>query len=332
LNIQFQYPQLLYALGLVPLFAICFLFYLIWKRKAIKRIGDRKLVKELYKNHSPIKTVLKFVLLIIAFSLGCIAIANPRRQDAGSNEVRKGIDVVVALDISNSMLAADIAPNRLQQAKAFIQKLMEKMPDNRIGLVLFAGHAYLQMPLTFDHNAAQLFVTTAQPGSIAAQGTAIGDALDKCRIAFGEQSGKYKAVVLITDGETHDATGLEAAQRLSKSGVMINTVGIGSAEGSTITDTTGESKKDASGNIVISRLNESFLQQLAATTNGSYVHLENSNTAVAQVTQQLATIEKTALGDASQFTYQTFYIWATLPMLLLLLIELFSPDRKKVKR
>jgi Ca-activated chloride channel family protein len=205
------------------------------------------------------------------------------------------------------------------------------MPDNRIGLVLFAGNAYLQMPLTFDHSAAQLFVSTAQPSAMGVQGTAIGDALDKCRLAFGTESEKYKAVVLITDGETHDENAVTAAQQLGQSGVMINAVGIGSPEGGTITDTAGNSKKDAAGNEIISKLNEPLLQQLATATNGIYVHLQNISEATGQVNTQLAKIEKTALGDTSLFTYKTYYGWMALPMLLLLMIELFFPDRKKVK-
>ncbi len=270
--------------------------------------------------------------MLLAFGLGCIAVANPRKQDASTMEVRKGIDLVIALDVSNSMLATDVPPSRLQRAKAFILKLTEDMPDNRVGLVLFAGNAYLQMPLTFDRSAVQLFVTTAQPAAIPVQGTAIGEALDRSRMAFGDESGKYKAVVLITDGETHDENAAAAAQLLAQNGVMINTVGIGSAEGSAITDTAGNTKKDASGSEVISKLNEPLLQQLASSTNGLYVHLQNISEGAKDISTQLATIEKTALGDSSLFTYKTFYTWLALPMLLLLLIEIFIPDRKKIKK
>ena len=332
MTIQFQYPQALWALALVPVFLVIYMFYLLWKRRATRRLGDAALVKQLYKNHSKGKAVLKFVLVLLAFSLGCVAVANPRKQDKATMEVRQGIDLVIALDVSNSMLATDVPPSRLQRAKAFILKLTEQMPDNRVGLVLFAGNAYIQMPLTFDHSAAQLFVSTAQPSAIAVQGTAIGEALDKCRLAFGQESEKYKAVVLITDGETHDENAAQAAQQLAQNGVMINTVGIGSVEGSPITDTAGNVKKDEAGNEVISKLNEPLLQQLATSTNGIYTHLENINEGATQVLRQLNTIEKTALGDASLFTYKTFYAWLVLPMLFFLVLELFFPDRKKVKK
>ncbi|MBD0284954.1 MAG: VWA domain-containing protein [Flavisolibacter sp.] len=331
MDIQFQYPQFLWALAGVPFFLLLYIFYRLWRRRVVRRMGERRLIKELYKNHSPLKSALKVFLLLLAFSLGCIAIANPRRAVDTVGDVRKGIDVVIALDVSNSMLATDVAPNRLQQAQAFIQRLIQTMPDNRIGLVLFAGHAYLQMPLTFDHNAAQMFVAAASPGNVPEQGTAIREALQRCNDAFDKQGGKYQSIVLITDGETHDEKALDEARKLADRGVMINTVGIGSATGGTIMEAGNTPKRDASGNVIVSRLNEQLLQQLAAATKGTYVLLTDVNKAVREISIQLSVIRKTALGDASLFTYQTFYIWCTIPMLLLLLLELFLPDRKKVK-
>jgi len=295
-------------------------------------MGDEKLVKTLYKNHSSTKSILKFSLIVIAFAAGCLAVTNPRKPDASSAEARKGIDLVIALDVSNSMLATDLAPNRLARAKQFISRLVDNLKDDRIGLVEFAGNAYLQMPLTFDQSAARLYVSAANPNAIAAQGTNIGDALQKADIAFGEESDRFRSVVLITDGETHDEDALDKAKELAKKGVMINTVGIGSTEGTTLPDTaTGSPKKDENGQVVISKLNEQLLQQIAATTNGVYVHLESAEAAVKEVLSQYAQIEKKALGDTSLYTYQTFYAWVAVPMLLLLMVELFIPDRKKLK-
>lgn len=322
---------MLWALAAAPFFLLLFLLYLWWRKRAVKRIGQPVLVKALFRNHSSLKTVFKFFLILFAFSLGCIAVANPRRPEDTSGEVRKGIDVMIALDVSNSMLATDVAPNRLQLAKSFIRGLIQAMPDNRVGLVLFAGHAYIQVPVTFDHNAAQMFVETAGPASIQAQGTAIGEALEKCRTAFGEQSGKYRSVVLITDGETHDEKAVETAQRLAERGVMVNTVGVGTPGGGTIVGVDSTTKRDATGNVIVSQLNEALLQQIAAVSRGTYLLLNNTPNAVGRMTQQLAGIEKTALGDASLFTYKTFYAWLALPMLFLLILELFFPDRKKSK-
>lgn len=332
MNFQFQYPQYLWALAAVPLMLLLFVAYQLWKRRTIQRIGDARLVKALYPSHARGKGVLKFFLFLFAFSLGCIAIANPRQPDEMQEDARKGIDVVVALDVSNSMLATDVAPSRLQRAKGALNKLIDALPNDRIGLVLFAGNAYIQMPLTTDHGAAKLFIGTANPGAITAQGTSIADALEKSDLTFPAEGDRFKAVVLVTDGETHDDNAATKAEELAAKGVMINTIGIGSAEGSVILDATnGTERRDAAGNVVISKLNEPLLQQVAAATNGAYINLQGTDAAVEQLVAQLAQVEKKALKDTSIFTYKTFYAWLALPMLLLLILELFFPDRKKVK-
>jgi Ca-activated chloride channel family protein len=330
LNIQFQYPQLLWALGAIPLFFLIYIINVYWRRKRIKRIGDPALVKELYKNHSRVKSFIKFFLIILAFACGCIAIANPRKPDFNTAEARKGIDIMVALDVSNSMLADDIKPNRLAIAKRFIYQLMKSLENDRVGLVLFAGNAYVQMPLTFDHATAQMIVSIAAPSTFRSQGTAIGDALLKSDLAFQEDSKRFKTIVLITDGETHDENAVAQAVDLGNKGVMINTVGIGSAGGASIIDTiSGGVKKDLSGNTVISKLNEALLQELAAKTNGKYVHLENISASSESLVQHLSQIEKTALGDMSRLNYTSFYLWLAWPLFFLLVIEIFIPDKKK---
>lgn len=330
-HLQFQYPQAFWLLLLLPFYILLFLLYQNWKRKATRRIGEVSLVKELSKNHSRSKTIIKFVFIIIAFACGCIALANPRIPDKNSGEVRKGIDVVIALDVSNSMKATDIAPNRLARAKQFISKLIDNLQDDRVGLVVFAGYGYAQLPLTFDYDAARLYVSAADPSNITAQGTSIADAFDKANLLFGKESERFKSIVLITDGETHDENALDKLKELAAKGVMVNTVGIGSPQGSTITDSSGKVKTDASGQPVISKLNEQILQQIAQATNGIYVHLESADAAVKQIMNQYSQIDKKALGDTSLYTYQTYYAWLAVPMLLLLVAATFLPDRKKVK-
>jgi Ca-activated chloride channel homolog len=329
-NIQFQYPQAFWLLTLIPFTLFLFLMYISWKRKARKRIGDTQLVKELSANHSSAKTVIKFLLITIAFACGCVALANPRVPDKNSGEARKGIDVVIALDVSNSMKATDIAPDRLSRAKQFISHVIDNLQDDRVGLVVFAGYGYAQMPLTFDYEAARLYVSSADPSNISAQGTSIADAFDKANILFGKENERFKSIILITDGETHDENAMEKLKDLAAKGVMVNTVGIGSPEGSTIKDTAGNVKMDASGQPVISKLNEQILEQIAQATNGVYVHLQNTDVAVKQVMNQYAQIDKKALGDTSLYTYETYYTWLAVPMLLLLIAETFLPDRKKL--
>ncbi len=332
-DLQFQYPQALWLLAAIPLFILLFVLYFIWKKKAIKKIGDLALVKALYRNHSSAKLIIKFFLLVVAFTLGCIALANPRKPQAGANEARKGIDVVVTLDVSNSMLAADVSSTtRLQKAKEFITRTVAAMPENRFGLVLFAGHAYVQMPLTYDHSAATLFVASANPSTITAQGTGIKEALDKSELPFANSEDRYKAIVLITDGETHDDGAVITATEFALKGIMIHTVGIGSAAGAAIIDpVTKEYKKDASGNVILSKLNEPLLQQIAAAANGNYINLQSSATAVDQLRTEFSTAEKKVLVDTSLLNYTSFYWWFAAPMLLLLMTEIFFPDRKKIK-
>lgn len=328
---QYQYPQALWLLTGLGLLLLIYWGYARWKRRTARKMGDERLIGTLTKNHSKLKSGIKFSLLLLGFALGCLALTNPRKPIDAPGEERKGIDVVIALDVSNSMTATDVPPDRLQKAKQFINKLIDKLPDDRVGLVLFAGNAYVQMPLTFDHGAAKLYVSAATPGSIPSQGTAISEALEKGRLAFEETSDRFKSMVLITDGETHDENAEEELQEAVQRGIMINTVGLGSPEGTTILDSAGNVKKDEAGNTVISKLNDAILKNIATASQGAYVHLENSDEAVAQVVAQYAGIEKKALLDTSLFNYQPFYMWLVVPMLLFLLIEIFIQDRKKVQ-
>jgi Ca-activated chloride channel family protein len=332
LNWQFQYTQAFYLLAILPFLVLLYILYRSWRNKNIRKIGDKRLVSLLIASHATKRSVLKFVLVLTAFAAGIITLANPRKPDESSADFRKGIDIVIALDVSNSMLATDIPPNRLARARSFITRLIDQVPNDRVGLVVFAGNAYVQMPLTFDRSAAKMYVATAGPQGVAAQGTSIGDALVKAEIAFGEETERFKSIILISDGETHDEAAVEKLQELAAKGIMINTLGLGSAEGATIIDpATGKPRTDASGQVVISKLNEAILQQLAAATNGIYLPLTSAESAVKQVLDQYRDIEKKALSDTSLFNYKTFYTWFALPMLLLLLIDLIITERKKRK-
>lgn len=329
MNYQFQYPQAFYLLALLPLLVLIFFAYRYRQARSVKKIGDPPLVTALYRNHSSSKTIFKFILLSLAFALGCIILANPRIPES-SGEVRKGIDVVVALDVSNSMLATDIAPDRLTRAKQFISKFIDRLQDDRTSLVVFAGNGYIRTPLTFDKGATRMFVSVASPGSIREQGTNISDALDKAEFVFGDQDERFRTVILITDGETHDDNAVATAKRLAERGIMVNTVGIGSEEGSTLTDSTGNVKENE-GQVVVSRLNEEILKQLAASTNGVYVRLNGVDDAVTTISSQFSDIDKKALGDTANFIYHPLYAWLAVPMLLLMLLEIFIPDRKKIR-
>jgi Ca-activated chloride channel homolog len=331
LAFQFQHIQFIWLLAAIPFFILLFIWLLRWKQKVVKRMGDKKLIRELTSNFSPKLFNLKFLLLMLAMGAGVVAVMNLRKPGDADGVTRKGIDVVIALDVSKSMLATDLQPNRLERAKQFISKLMNAMPDDRIGLVLFAGKAYMQMPLTTDHSAAQLFVSSASTDAVPQQGTVISDALKMSANAFNTAERRFKTVILISDGEDHDAEAVKTAKELAVQGMMINTVGIGSPEGATIIDpATGETKKDETGNPVISKLNEEELKLIADNTNGAYIRLQGSDEAVEAVKKSLSQIESKAFGDVSLMNFKTYYWWFAGVMLIFLLVENFIPERKKL--
>ncbi len=331
MDFRFQYKEFIWLFVGIAILVLLFATLLLWKKKTRKKIGDQKLVSLLINNFSSKKFTVKFILILIAAALGIVAVMNPRKAGPSDNNTRKGIDLAIVLDVSKSMLAADLQPNRLERAKQFIGKLMNEMPDDRIALVLFAGKAYLQMPLTVDHGAAQLFVSSASPDAVPQQGTVISEALNMSAKAFNSADKRFKAVVLISDGEDHNEDAVKTAKDLSEEGIMINTIGIGSAEGSSIIDPlTGEEKKDLNGTTVISKLNEAPLQEIATATNGIYIRLESSDAAVASLKQQLAQIESKAFGDVSQMNFNTYYMWLAAGMFILLIMESLIPERRKV--
>ncbi len=328
---QFQHNEFIWLFAGLAALAGLFLLHLQWKKITAKRIGDENLVKALISNYSPKLFTLKFLLLFCAFVVGVIAVMNPRKPGESGAVNRKGIDIAIALDVSKSMLAADLAPNRLERAKQFITKLMNEMPNDRIALILFAGKAYLQMPLTTDHGAAQLYVSSASPDVVPQQGTVISDALNMSANAFNTADKKFKTVILISDGEDHDEDAINTAKKLSEQGVMINTIGIGSPEGATIIDpATGDLKKDEAGNTVISKLNEDILKEIATATNGEYLRLQGSDEAVSVLTKQLSQIDKKVFADVSQMNFKTYFLWFTAIMFILLLVENFIPERKRM--
>ena len=326
---HFQHIEYLIGLAAIPLLIFLCWMVIRWKKNTVKKIGDPPLVIELIKGHSPVKFLIKCLLAVCGLATLVLAMANLQKPGIMENVNRQGVDIVIAMDVSNSMLAEDIKPNRLEKAKQFLYKLMDQLKNDRVGLVWFAGRAYTQMPLTTDQGMARMYIQNANPDIVPAQGTMISEALRISNAAFNSKERKFKAVVLITDGEDHDPATAEAAKELTANGVMINTVGIGSPDGSPIIDrTTNEPKKDPLGNTVISKLNESGLQQLAQTSKGVYVHLDDVNEAVKTITQQLDTIEKTSLEDKAFKDYKSYFQWFLAAALLLILAEFFIPERK----
>lgn len=330
MNLSFQHTEYLIVLAAIPLLLILYFFVLYWKKRTIKKIGDANLVREIIKNHSPQKFALKFVLILAAFALGAFALANPRSPKGVEQVNRNGIDVMIAIDVSKSMLAQDIKPNRLERAKQALGKLIDKLNNDRVGIVVFAGRAYLQMPLTGDHGAAKMYLNSASTDIVPTQGTVISDALKMCYASFNTKEKKYKAVILVSDGEDHDEGALKIAGEMAENGIVINTVGIGSPQGSTIIDElTNQEKKDINGNTVITRLNEEELRSIAEKGNGSYQLFTNADELVTKLDAWLASMDQRTVTENSLVNYKYFFPYFLILALLFMVVEIFISERRK---
>ncbi len=324
---HFENPEYLIALAAIPIMLLLFFLLLRWKRKAEKRIGDPGLVKQLIKGFSPALFNFKFFLIVIAFALCAFAVAGLVKPEGTQKINSTGIDVMIALDVSNSMLADDIKPNRLERAKQIVGKIIDKLNDNRIGLVIFAGRAYVQMPITTDHSAAKMYLSAVSPDDIPTQGTVISQALKTCYAAFNTKEKKYRSIILITDGEDHDEEAIKVTRQLAEDGVMINTIGIGSPQGALIRDKeTNEYKKDENGNDVITRLNEAELKTIAQNGNGLYQLFTTTDEVADNIQRKLSGLGQTTVSEKAFPNYKNYFWYFLAAALFLLVIETFIPE------
>ena len=326
---RFAHIEFLWLLIIIPILIVAHIFYTRHKRKQLQSFGDPSLLEELMPNASRIRPHIKFALEILALTLLIFAFARPQYGTKEQTIKREGIEVMIALDISNSMLAEDVMPNRLDKAKQMLSKLVDQMVDDKLGLVVFAGDAFTQLPITCDYVSAKMFLQNISPDLIPAQGTAIGAAINTCMRSFGaEQSEAGRAIILITDGENHEDDAQAAAKAAKEKGINVFVVGIGKPEGSPIPDGHGSFRKDRSGQVVVSRLNEQMCQEIAAAGNGIYVRADNSNTALRALQKEInkmatAEIETKVYTDYNE-QYQSFVLIA----FLLLIIDFFVFSRK----
>jgi Ca-activated chloride channel family protein len=327
--LSFQHTEFLIGLALLVPLASIFILTLRWKKKVKKEIGDEELVNNLTSDFSAKNYNYKFILVAVALALCIIGAANLRTPQPGNTGDRAGVDIMVALDVSNSMLAQDIKPNRLERAKQVLNKLIDKMGNNRMGLIVFAGQAFLQMPLTTDLAAAKMYVSNASPDAVPSQGTVIGDALRLCNSSLDTKEKKYKAVILISDGEGHDEKAGKAISEMQDNGVIVHTIGIGSPEGATIFDpVTKDNKKDENGNTVVSKLNQQELQNIATQTGGQYLLFTNPDDAANKIAASIDNMEKKHIGGSGIRVYNPYFQWFLLAAFILLLLEIIIPERK----
>ena len=321
---------MLWWLLTIPVFIIGYILYTRRKRRQLAEFGDPELVSELMPDASKARPVVKFSLLMVALALLIMAAARPQYGQKEKTVKRQGIEVMIALDISNSMMAEDVAPNRLDRAKQMLSKMIDRMVDDKVGLVVFAGEAYTQLPITCDYVSAKMFLNTITPALIPTQGTAIGAALETSIRSFGSQeSDAGRAIVLITDGENHEDDAIAAAKHARELGIQVFVVGIGKPEGSPIPIVgTNNYIKDRSGQVVVSRLNEDMCQQIAQAGNGIYVRCDNTNTAMRALQQELDRIATAELETKVYADYNEQYQSSVLIALLLLVIDFFILERK----
>lgn len=324
-----QPAWLLLGLLLLPS-AAWLLLYRRWHRLVLQQLGNSWLAQQLRVQYSAAKATRKQVLLFCVLLLLVLAAAQPRIRTTAAVQPGKGRDVVVALDVSRSMLSCDLSPNRLERARQLAERFIQGLNDDRVALVLFAGNAYLSMPLTTDAGAFRLFLQAANPEAVPLQGTAIGSALQRALEAFPPSSGRNRFVLLLTDGEDHDAAAAEWAQRLQDEGILLLVVGIGTPAGAPVTDAaTGLPKSDANGQPIISRLNETLLRQLAAKGNGMYGTLADTEAMTNDLLQVVNRYEKKAnAGTLAGVQYRALFPWLLLLALLLLVYELLLTNRK----
>ena len=328
---RFANISFLYLLALIPVFTVLLVLFLVWRKKALNRFGEFHLIHRLIPEFSTGRLIFKFVLLMIALAFLVLALADPQTGSKMEKYQRKGIDVMIALDVSNSMLAEDIRPSRLERAKQSISKLIDRLDGDRIGIIVFAGKAYNQLPITTDYGAAKMFLSAINTNIVPVQGTAIADAIDMATGAFG-QSTHNKAIIVISDGEDHQGDVLEKTEVAAKKGIVFYTVGMGMPEGGPIPIYNGDTrtgyKKDRDGSTIITRLDESLLQRIASVGKGMYVRANNSEEGWQKVFDDLNKIEKSELESRQFSDYEDRFQYFIGFCLLFLIFELFVFDKK----
>mgnify|MGYP002511708683 CR=1 FL=1 len=321
---------MLWWLITIPVFVVVYVVHTKRKRRQLVEFGDPELLAHLMPDASKSRPIWKFCLLMVALVLLIVAAARPQFGQKEKTIKRQGIEVMVALDISNSMLAEDVAPNRLDRAKQILSKMIDNMVDDKVGLIVFAGEAFTQLPITCDYVSAKMFLNTITPNLISTQGTAIGAALQTAVTSFGAtESEAGRAIILITDGENHEDDAIAVAKQAQELGIQVFVVGIGKPKGSPIPKPgSNDYFKDRSGQVVVSRLNEEMCQQIAQAGKGVYVRCDNTNTALRTIQKELdkiatSELDSTVYADLNE-QYQSFVLLA----FLILLVEFFIMSRK----
>ena len=325
--IIFANYQFLWLLLLVPVIPAVYAVVKGLRRARIRRFGDETMVRELMPHYSSAKGWVRIVLFTLAFMFFVIGLARPQIGAKLSERKIKGAEIMICLDVSNSMLAEDYSPNRLERAKMAISSIVDKLRDDRIGLIIFAGTSFVQLPVTTDYVSAKMFLSSIDAGSIPVQGTAIGDAIHTAIKSFSAQSEKSRVIILITDGENHEDDAVAAAREAGESGIRIYTIGVGSTQGQPI-PVDGQLLTDKDGNIVVSKLDEAVLRKVAAAGGGAYVHAGNDEFGLNPIIDDIRRMEGEEFSSVVFEQYDEQYVYFFALALLLLVIEVLVGERK----
>lgn len=326
--IRFEDPIYLWLLLLIPVLALVRFVGYGRRRRKLRAFGDPELVKELMPDVSPFRPTVKFWLLQGALALAVVMLARPQMGTKISQEKRNGIETIIALDISNSMRAEDVVPSRLDKSKLLVENLVDKFNNDKIGLVVFAGDAFVQLPITSDFVSAKMFLQNIDPSLIATQGTDIAHAISLSTNSFTQAEKVGRAIIVITDGEDHEGGAIEAAKEAHKRGINVFILGVGDPKGAPIPTGDGGYMKDESGQTVMSALNEQMCQQIAQAGKGTYIHVTNTSDAEEKLNDEIAKLQK---GETSSVVYseydEQFQAFGIL-VILLLIIEVCVLERK----
>lgn len=328
---RFSHTEYLYFLFLIPLIIGLFWLVTILQKRAINRFGNLETLKQLMPGFSFQRGWLKVIIFSTAVTLIIIGLAGPQFGSKLTEVKRKGIELIIALDVSNSMMAQDIQPNRLERAKQAISRLVDKLSNDRIGLIVFAGDAYVQLPITNDYISAKMFLSSISPGIVPKQGTAIGSAINLAASSFSPQSETSKVIVILSDGENHEDDPVEAAKKAAEQGIFVYAIGIGSPQGSPIPasqDNQTSFLKDKDGNVVVSKLDEETLSKVAVAGNGKYIRATNTQLGLLPLFDEINKMQKTEMKEKvySEYDDQFQYLFAI--ALFLLVLEFIILERK----
>lgn len=329
--LYFANANYLFLLLLVPLIPVVYAVARAMRRRRLRRFGDDELVRSLMPRCSGAKGWVRISLFALAFFFFVIGLSRPQIGAKLKEHEAKGAEIMICLDVSNSMLAQDYSPCRLDRAKLAISRIVDKLQGDRIGLIIFAGSSFVQLPITTDYVSAKMFLGNINPGSIPVQGTAIGDAILTAAKSFSAQSEKSRAIIVITDGENHEDDAVAAAAQAAELGIQVYTIGVGSVNGQPI-PVGGELLKDRDGNIVVSHLDENTLRQVAEAGGGAYVHAGNEEFGLNPIIDRIRQLEDEKFSSVVFEEYDEQYMYFFALSLLLLVVEMLIGDRKAKRR